>query len=63
MKIYKITCCDMCPKIGIVHQIPQSYRYCYMADKSLSEVNTFNTIPKWCTLPDYEERDNEDNKS
>ena len=51
----------MCPKIGIVHQIPQSYRYCYMADKSLSEVNTFNTIPKWCTLPDYKEENNEDN--
>jgi len=55
MKIYKITCCDMCPKIGSVHKIDNSFNYCYMANKTLSDVNTFNTIPEWCPLPDYKE--------
>ena len=61
MKIWKITCCDMCPKIGRVHQINTSYNYCYREHKSLSEVDTLNAIPKWCPLPDYKEKDNVDN--
>ena len=60
MKIYKITCCDMCPKIGTVHDIEGSYKYCNLQHARLN-INTFNTLPKWCTLPDYKEKDNADN--
>lgn len=53
MKKWKIECCDKCPKIGVIYKIDSSYNYCYKENKSLKNINTFNAIPKWCKLEDY----------
>lgn len=62
MKIWKIKCCDECPKISTIHDIDSSYYYCNMQHARINNINISNTLPKWCPLPNYKEKDNEDNK-
>ena len=52
MKIWKITCCNMCPKMGNYYKITGSYAYCYREKKTINDISK---IPKWCTLPEYGE--------
>ena len=53
MKIYKIMCCENCPKLGFSFTIDglQGYKMCYMNYSKKIE-DTF-TLPKWCPLEDY----------
>lgn len=55
MKIWKITCCKMCPKIGSNYCIAEMRDYCYAKNKI---VENLDTIPKWCPLEDYSENNN-----
>ena len=52
MKIWKITCCNECPKIGYYFNIAGQYDYCYRENKRVKNVHK---IASWCTLPDYKE--------
>ena len=60
MKIWKITCCKMCPKIGKIYNVDGSFDYCYREHRYILDINK---LSYWCTLPDYKEKDNENNKS
>ena len=50
MKIWGITCCKNCVRLGEHHTATGSYDYCYRENRRISNVNK---LPKWCTLPDY----------
>ena len=52
MKIWKITSCNMCPKIGSIYDINGSYDYCYKEHKKIINADK---LPFWCTLDDYKE--------
>lgn len=54
MKIWKIKCCDECPKYGVFHKISGSYDYCHMSNKLIDKINE---LPDWCPLEDYKEGD------
>lgn len=58
MKIWKIMCCANCPKLAYGYLFDSSYNYCHLKNK---RINDILKLPKWCPLPDYREKDNEDN--
>ena len=62
MKIWKIECCKMCPKIEFRYEIVgleyHTKSYCHRENK---EIKDNSKLPKWCTLPDWKEKNNKIN--
>lgn len=58
MKIWGITCCKNCLRIGTRYNINGQYDYCFREKR---EIKNINILPKWCTLPEDKEENDANN--
>ena len=54
MKIWKITCCKNCPSLSSFYDSKGQHIKCNMTKQLIKDIYK---LPKWCSLPDYEEED------
>ena len=58
MKIYKIKCCKECPKVDYTFKMAGTkHNYIICTAMSNKEMDNDNTLPKWCPLEDYNEKE------
>ena len=58
MKIHKISNCKMCPSFSNYYDVNGEHYICHISNKTIG--NPYK-LPKWCPLPDYKEKDDENN--